>query len=196
MLFYTGRTRKAGNILSVQDQRTAVNLEQLHCLKALATRTAEALDRLRLWEVGRVLNDGWQLKRQLAEGISSPEIEEMYDLALERGRFRRQDLRRRRRRIPAALLRSGASQGGAQGHGGLPGTAHCARSGRQQDHLSESRRISHGECLSGYTRNRRNAAMPTPVLTATELVTGERMTVEEFLRCLGGTPGAEERRTH
>jgi D-glycero-alpha-D-manno-heptose-7-phosphate kinase len=85
MLFYTGRTRKAGNILSVQDQRTEVNLEQLHCLKALAARTAEALDRLRLWEVGRVLNDGWQLKRRLAEGISSPEIEEMYDTALSAG---------------------------------------------------------------------------------------------------------------
>jgi D-glycero-alpha-D-manno-heptose-7-phosphate kinase len=85
MLFYTGRTRKAGNILSVQDQRTDVNLEQLHCLKALALHTAEALDRLRLWEVGRVLNDGWQLKRQLAEGISSPEIEEMYDVALSAG---------------------------------------------------------------------------------------------------------------
>jgi len=85
MLFYTGRTRKAGNILSVQDQRTEMNLDQLHCLKALALRTAEALDRLRLWEVGRVLNDGWQLKRQLAEGISSPEIEEMYDLALSAG---------------------------------------------------------------------------------------------------------------
>jgi D-glycero-alpha-D-manno-heptose-7-phosphate kinase len=85
MLFYTGRTRKAGNILSVQDQRTEVNLDQLHCLKALAHRAAEALDRLRLWEVGRVLNDGWQLKRQLAEGISSPEIEEMYDMALSAG---------------------------------------------------------------------------------------------------------------
>lgn len=85
MLFYTGRTRKAGNLLSVQDQRTEVNLEQLHCLKALAMRTAEALERLRLWEVGRVLNDGWQLKRQLAAGISSPEIEEMYDLALSAG---------------------------------------------------------------------------------------------------------------
>lgn len=85
MLFYTGRTRKAGNILSVQDQRTDANLEQLHCLKALALRTAEALDRMRLWEVGRVLSDGWQLKRQLAEGISSPEIEEMYDLALSAG---------------------------------------------------------------------------------------------------------------
>ena len=85
MLFYTGRTRKAGNILAVQDQRTDVNLEQLHCLKALAMRTAEALDRMRLWEVGRVLNDGWQLKRQLAEGISNPDIEEMYDLALSAG---------------------------------------------------------------------------------------------------------------
>jgi D-glycero-alpha-D-manno-heptose-7-phosphate kinase len=85
MLFYTGRTRKAGNILAVQDQRTNVNLEQLHCLKALAFRTAEALDRMRLWEVGRVLNDGWQLKRQLAEGISDPEIEEMYDVALSAG---------------------------------------------------------------------------------------------------------------
>jgi len=85
MLFYTGRTRKAGNILAVQDQRTGDNLEQLHSLKALATRTAEALDRMRLWDVGRVLNDGWQLKRQLAEGISNPEIEEMYDLALSSG---------------------------------------------------------------------------------------------------------------
>ncbi len=85
LLFYTGRTRKAGNILSVQDQRTEVNLEQLHCLKALVARSAEALERLRLWEIGRVLNDGWQLKRQLADGISSPEIEEMYDLALSAG---------------------------------------------------------------------------------------------------------------
>jgi D-glycero-alpha-D-manno-heptose-7-phosphate kinase len=85
MLFYTGRTRKAGNILSVQDGRTEANLEHLHCLKALVTRSVEALDRLRLWEIGRVLNDGWQLKRQLAEGISSPEIEQMYDLALGAG---------------------------------------------------------------------------------------------------------------
>jgi len=85
MLFYTGRTRKAGNILSVQDGRTEVNLEHLHCLKALVTRSVEALDRLRLWEIGRVLNDGWHLKRQLAEGISSPEIEKMYDLALGAG---------------------------------------------------------------------------------------------------------------
>jgi len=85
MLFYTGRTRKAGNILSVQNDRTEINIEHLHRLKALVPRTAEALDRLRLWEVGRVLNDGWLLKQQLAEGIGSPEIAEMYDTALGAG---------------------------------------------------------------------------------------------------------------
>jgi len=85
LLFYTGRTRKAQSILSVQDGRTEVNLEHLHRLKALAERSAEALERQRLWEIGRVLNEGWQLKRQLAEGISSPEIEQMYDLALSAG---------------------------------------------------------------------------------------------------------------
>jgi D-glycero-alpha-D-manno-heptose-7-phosphate kinase len=85
LMFYTGRTRKAQSILSVQNERTAANLEQLHCLKALATRTADAVERLRLWEIGRLLNEGWQVKRQLAEGISSPEIEEMYDLALSAG---------------------------------------------------------------------------------------------------------------
>ena len=85
MLFYTGRTRKAGNILSVQNDRTEINVEHLHRLKALVPRTAEALDRLRLWEVGRVLNDRWLLKQQLAEGIGSPEIAEMYDTALGAG---------------------------------------------------------------------------------------------------------------
>lgn len=85
MLFYTGRTRKAGNILSVQNDRTEINVEHLHRLKALVPRTAEALERLRLWEIGRVLNDGWLLKQQLAEGIGSPEIAEMYDTALGAG---------------------------------------------------------------------------------------------------------------
>lgn len=85
LLFYTGRTRKSQSILTEQDARTEANLQQLHCLKALAARTADALDRLRIWEIGRVLNEGWQVKRQLAQGISSPEIEEMYDTALSAG---------------------------------------------------------------------------------------------------------------
>ena len=60
-------------------------MEQLHCLKALAGRAGDALDRVRLWELGQVLNDGWQLKRELADGISNPEIEEMYQKALAAG---------------------------------------------------------------------------------------------------------------
>lgn len=85
LMFYTGKTRKAQSILSLQNERTGANLDQLHCLKALAQRSAEALDRLRIWEIGRLLNEGWQVKRRLADGISNPEIEEMYDLALSAG---------------------------------------------------------------------------------------------------------------
>jgi D-glycero-alpha-D-manno-heptose-7-phosphate kinase len=85
MLFYTGRTRKSATILAVQDGRTEVNVQQLHGLKALAGRAGEALDRGRLWELGQVLNDGWTLKRALADGISNPEIEEMYQKALASG---------------------------------------------------------------------------------------------------------------
>ena len=85
LMFYTGQTRKAQSILSVQNERTEANLDQLHCLKALALRSAEALERLRIWEIGRLLSEGWQVKRRLAEGISNPEIEEMYDLALSAG---------------------------------------------------------------------------------------------------------------
>ena len=85
MLFYTGRTRKSAAILAVQDGRTETNAQQLHGLKALAGRAGEALDRGRLWELGQVLNDGWTLKRALADGISNPEIEEMYQKALASG---------------------------------------------------------------------------------------------------------------
>jgi D-glycero-alpha-D-manno-heptose-7-phosphate kinase len=85
LLFYTGRTRKSAAILAVQDGRTEINVKQLHSLKALAGRAGDALDRGRLWELGRVLHDGWTLKRELADGISNPEIEEMYQKALAAG---------------------------------------------------------------------------------------------------------------
>src|ERR1700690_3432450 len=43
--------------------------------------------------------------------------------------------------------------------------------------------------LKRYTEGKRNAAMLSPVVTATELVTGERMNVEEFLRRWEELPG-------
>ena len=69
----------------MQDQRTDVNLEQLHCLKALAFAPRRPWTACAFGKWGRALNYGWQLKRQLAEGISDPEIEQMYDLALSAG---------------------------------------------------------------------------------------------------------------
>jgi D-glycero-alpha-D-manno-heptose-7-phosphate kinase len=85
MLFYTGRTRSANTILRDQNERTEENLGALHRLKLLAARTWDALAEQRFSEVAEILDQGWRIKRGLAGGISDPDIEDLYQLALDAG---------------------------------------------------------------------------------------------------------------
>lgn len=87
MMFYTGSTRSANSILSEQkknidDDAKAKNLIQM-C--RLAEQMKEALERNDLSSFGELLNDGWTLKRTLASGISNPEIDRAYELAIQNG---------------------------------------------------------------------------------------------------------------
>jgi len=84
LLLYTGLTRRADSILAEQQRNfeegdaalgDAVRLRDL----ALDLRTA-ILDR-RLDAVGEILDAGWKIKRGLAAGISSPQIDDWYDRA-------------------------------------------------------------------------------------------------------------------
>ena len=45
----------------------------------------EALEKNDLSSFGRLLNDGWELKRTLASGISNPAIDKAYDTAMKNG---------------------------------------------------------------------------------------------------------------
>lgn len=81
MLLYTGLTRRADSILAEQQRNfedgdaafdDAMRLRDL----ALDLRTA-ILDR-RLDAVGEILDAGWTIKRRLAGGITSPQIDEWY----------------------------------------------------------------------------------------------------------------------
>lgn len=81
MLLYTGMTRRADSILAEQQRNfedgdasfdDAVRLRDL----AVDLRTA-ILDR-RLDAVGEILDAGWTIKRRLAGGITSPQIDEWY----------------------------------------------------------------------------------------------------------------------
>ncbi|MCI4331706.1 MAG: GHMP kinase [Thermoplasmata archaeon] len=86
-LFYTGITRKADGILKAQDARTGTNRAALDRMRELASETREALLRRDWALLGRLLDDGWQLKRTLSGSISNPQIDHAYDQARAAGAF-------------------------------------------------------------------------------------------------------------
>lgn len=87
LLFFTGVTRKAESILGEQKNNISQRLPILRKLKDMAYQARKALCAGQIDEVGHLLNESWQLKKQLANGISNSDIEESYNAALEAGAF-------------------------------------------------------------------------------------------------------------
>ena len=85
MLFYTGITRSADKILKQQKQNTMDRMEHLRKIKYQAAEIREYLLINQFDRVGDVLRQTWEHKKQLANGITLPEIEAMYQKALEAG---------------------------------------------------------------------------------------------------------------
>jgi D-glycero-alpha-D-manno-heptose-7-phosphate kinase len=86
MLFYTGRTRAASQILSEQKRNTESRREELREMRDLVPKLKAILESGRGLEAfGRILHEGWELKKKMASGISDPEIDDWYGLALEAG---------------------------------------------------------------------------------------------------------------
>ncbi|MCB0161571.1 MAG: GHMP kinase, partial [Caldilineaceae bacterium] len=71
MLFFTGVTRKAEDILGEQTNNIRSTTDSLRALKALALHVRDALRAGAFDEFGRLLDDGWQLKKQLASRITN-----------------------------------------------------------------------------------------------------------------------------
>ena len=85
MLFYTGVTRSANSILAEQTANIKATRDQLDLLRDLAGLAA---DRLRCGDVdavGEAMRKGWEAKRQLAAGISNPQVDMAVERALEAG---------------------------------------------------------------------------------------------------------------
>ena len=89
IIFFTGMTRSADTILEVQSANVASNdiiRNHLRQMKALAFELRSVLaGEHPLDRFGAILHSGWQLKKQAAEGISNPSIEEWYDRAMSAG---------------------------------------------------------------------------------------------------------------
>ena len=87
-LYYTGLTRSASTILTEQKANLASDENKFHLLFEMREQ-AEALYRSLLAgdleALGTMLDEGWQRKRRLASGISSPDLDNIYERARQAG---------------------------------------------------------------------------------------------------------------
>jgi D-glycero-alpha-D-manno-heptose-7-phosphate kinase len=88
LLFYTGVTRKADNILAEQKNNIESRLDTLDLLRAQTREIHEALTNgfpEGMNRVGRILDAGWHHKRRLTDKISNADIDALYERALDAG---------------------------------------------------------------------------------------------------------------
>ncbi len=88
LLFYTGMTHSAGEILREQSANVTSaedKFRNLVKMTELAYELREVLIKENLDRFGEILHENWQLKRQLAGKVSNSIIDKYYDLALSNG---------------------------------------------------------------------------------------------------------------
>jgi D-glycero-alpha-D-manno-heptose-7-phosphate kinase len=86
LMFYTKETRDASAILKSQISNTQDKFATLTKMKDLIKPLREVFnDRKNLNEFGKILHEGWMLKKSITEEISNSSINDYYDKAMEAG---------------------------------------------------------------------------------------------------------------
>jgi D-glycero-alpha-D-manno-heptose-7-phosphate kinase len=89
LLFYTGETRRAAEILADQDRRTReldqTMLANLDRTKQIGFQSRTLLERGDLTAYAEAMHEHWQTKRARSAGMSSAWADELYDLARANG---------------------------------------------------------------------------------------------------------------
>ena len=89
LLFYTGQSRSTEDILGPQSRRLAAQEEdltnQLHLIKEIGREILSELRRGNTRRFGELLDDHWQVKKRLAEDISSRRLNRLYEIARANG---------------------------------------------------------------------------------------------------------------
>ena len=89
LLVNTGRLRLSSHIIEDQVRRyemaEADTTDALKELKVLASEMKNALLRRKLDDFGALLHEEWQHKKRMSPRISSPELDELYDVARREG---------------------------------------------------------------------------------------------------------------
>lgn len=89
LLYYTNSSRNSGDIIEKQQKNVknqkAASIEAMHQIKKQAYEIKEAILKNNLDEIGHILHRGWTYKREMADGITTPLFEELYNTAISAG---------------------------------------------------------------------------------------------------------------
>lgn len=89
LLYYTNTGRNSGDIIEQQQHNVksqkSKSIEAMHQIKKQAYEIKEAILKGNLDEIGHILHRGWEFKRDMADGISTPLFEEIYKTAIDAG---------------------------------------------------------------------------------------------------------------
>jgi len=89
LLYYTATSRESAKIIASQQRNVMEgnkrSIEAMHQMKQQAVMMKEALLKGQLEKIGEILNYGWHFKKQMADEITNPLIEEIYQAAISMG---------------------------------------------------------------------------------------------------------------
>lgn len=89
ILFFTGYSHSAGDILSEQDKKTKNNnddmLKNLDFVKCLGLDSKDALEKGDLNKFAEIMNVHWSYKKKRSKGMSNSQIDEWYEYAMKNG---------------------------------------------------------------------------------------------------------------
>ena len=85
LLFFTGKERSAGTILSKQKENINKKFESLKQMSDMVPIFKTCLEKGDFQKMGELLHQNWLMKKELASGITNLRIDEMYNLALKFG---------------------------------------------------------------------------------------------------------------
>lgn len=89
LIFFTGKTRSADEILSEQSKGAAEDkkdvVDSMHYIKELGYEILEAMEEGNVDDVGKKFNAHWEHKKKISTKMSNPEFDKIYAKALESG---------------------------------------------------------------------------------------------------------------
>jgi D-glycero-alpha-D-manno-heptose-7-phosphate kinase len=85
MLFFTGLSRSASAIAGEQLKNFPTRQTTLHEIVDIARHARREIETGNLEEIGGLLHETWMMKRSLAAGVSTPEIDNVYEEAMKAG---------------------------------------------------------------------------------------------------------------